>query len=167
MKTLPLMLVCVALLGLTACGRKAAVTPLQRKTAANLVSEAQFAINMRDFARAEGLFAKAVEACPDTGDYWVNLGAMRKRLNNRSGAKTAYEHAVDAFHDAYRLDPKQPELVLQEVYALALLGRVDDARSTLEKARKTHPDNRGIRMFVENRQLDRIVEDPSFKELAL
>ena len=166
MKILPLMLVCVALLGLTACGRKA-VTPLQRKTAANYVSEAQFAVNMRDFARAEGLFAKAVEACPDNGDYWVNLGAMRKRLNNRSGAKTAYEHAVDAFHDAYKLDPKQPELVLQEVYAQALLGRVDDARATLEKARKKHPDSRGIRVFAESRQLDRIVEDPAFKEIAL
>ncbi len=166
MKTLPLMLVCVALLVLTACGRKA-VTPLRRKTAANLVSEAQFAINMRDYARAEGLFAKAVEACPDMGDYWVNLGAMRKRLNNRSGAEKAYEHAADAFQDAYKLDPKQPELVLQQVYALALLGRIDDARSVLEKARKNHPDNRGIRLFVENRQLDRITEDPAFKELAL
>ncbi len=161
------MLVCVALLGLTGCGRKTEITPIQRKTAANFVSEAQFAVSLRDYARAEDLFAKAVKACPDTGDYWVNLGAMRKRLNDRSGAKKAYQGAVEAFHNAYTADPKQPEMVLQEVYALALLGRIDDARSTLEKARKKHPDSRGIRLFAENRQLDRIIADPSFKELAL
>jgi tetratricopeptide (TPR) repeat protein len=161
------MLVCVALLGLAGCGRKAEVTSLQRKTAANLVSEAQFAVTLRDYARAEGLYAQAAEVCPDTGDYWLNLGVMRKRLNNRSGAKAAYARAADAFRDAYERDPKQPELVLQQVNALALLGKTDDARATLEKARKKHPENRTIRVFVENGQLERMLSDPTFKELAL
>jgi tetratricopeptide (TPR) repeat protein len=161
------MLVCVALLGLAGCGRKTEVTPLQRKTAANLVSEAQFAMTLRDYARAEALYAKAAEACPDTGDYWLNLGATRMRLSNRAGAKTAYARAAGAFRDAYERVPKQPELVLQQVHALALLGQTDDARAALEKARKKHPDNRAIRVFAENGQLEQLLRDPAFKELAL
>ena len=56
-----------------------AITSLERKEAANLVSEARFAITLRDDARAEGLLAQAAQLCPDTGDYWLNLGMTRRR----------------------------------------------------------------------------------------
>ena len=168
MKPLPILLGCSVVLLVTACGPKAKnVSSLQRKEAASLVSEAQFAITIRDYARAEGLFAKAAETCPDTGDYWINLGAMRRRLDNLSGAKKAYQHAAEAYGDAYALNAKQPELVLQQVYALALLGKFEDARAVLEKAHQKHPDNRAIRFFVDSHELDRLSNTPSFKELAL
>ena len=49
-------------LGATACKPKvktSEITSLQRKEAATLVSEAEFAMQIRDLPRAEGLFAKA------------------------------------------------------------------------------------------------------------
>ena len=88
-------------------------------------------------------------------------------MGNRAGAKEAYEHMRDEAHDLYHRDGKNIEALLQEVYALALLGRVDDARDALAKARKDHPDDRRLNVFSDSKQFDRILEDPAFKELAL
>jgi tetratricopeptide (TPR) repeat protein len=168
MKVIPLILTVVALVLSAGCKPKAKdVTPLQRKEAANLASEAQFALTLRDYARAEPLFEKAAKLSPDTGDFWVNLGVTRRRLGNKSGAKSAYESALSAYRDIHKLDPKETDSLLQEVYVLALLGKVDDARKALEKAQKKFPESRSIRGFVEAKQLDHIVEDATFKEIAL
>jgi tetratricopeptide (TPR) repeat protein len=168
MKFLPLLLVTVALTLTAGCKPKAKdIPPLQRKQAANLVSEGQFALTLRDFARAEPLFEQAARLCPDNGDYWVNLGVARRRQGNKSGAKAAYEQARAAYRDAFEIDPRQSDALLQEVYTLALLGRPDDARKALAKAQQRLPDNRGIKGFAETKQLDRLLEDPGFKEIAL
>jgi tetratricopeptide (TPR) repeat protein len=157
-------IVAAGLLG--GCAKKE-ITPLQRKQAATLVSEASFAVTVRDLPRAESLLAQATALCPDSPEYWVNLGTVRRRMDNRAGAKTALEEGLKASRDAYKRDDKEPAPLLQQVYILAMLGRVDDARSTLEKAQKKHPDDRAVRMFVENKQLDRMLADPGFKELSL
>lgn len=87
------------------CGLgKNKITDLQRKEAAHLASEAEFAMTLRDYARAEGTLAKVVELCPDTGPYWMNLGTARIRLGNRGGAKEAYQSALRAFAAAADLN---------------------------------------------------------------
>jgi Flp pilus assembly protein TadD len=143
------------------------ITPLQRKEAASLVSEAQFAIALRDHTRAEPLFEKAAKLCPDDGEYWLGLGVTRRRLGNLAGAKAAYEKARSAYRDAFKRDPKDSEALLQELYVLALLGRPDDANSVLEKARRKDPENPRFRSFTENKQMERLLAEPSFKEVAL
>ena len=148
------------------CGRKE-ITSLQRKEAANIASEAQFALTLRDFARAEPLLAKAVALCPDSSQYWQSLGMVRVRLGNRAGAKDAYGQMLDQARDQYKRDATQTDALLQQVYALALLGRVDDARTALAKAQKAHPDDRALGSFVESGQFERILSDPGFKEIAL
>ncbi len=150
----------------TGCSRKE-ITPLERKQGASFVSEASFAVTLRDYPRAEGLLIQAVAVCPDTSDYWLSLGTVRRRLDNRSGAKEAFEQALKTCRESYKRDSQNSQLVLQQVYILALLGRVDEARETLAQARKDHPDDRGIRVFAENGELDRILADPGFKEQAL
>jgi tetratricopeptide (TPR) repeat protein len=148
------------------CGRKE-ITSLQRKEAANIASEAQFAFTLRNYARAEPLLIKATALCPDTPEYWQSLGVVRRRLDNRAGAKQAYEQMRDAARDQYKADDKKTEALLQQVYALALLGRADDARSLLEKAQKNHPDDRALGAFADGKQLDRILANPAFKDIAL
>jgi tetratricopeptide (TPR) repeat protein len=128
----PLSIVALAVLALVSCKPKPAdITSLQRKEAANLVSEAQFAMSLRDYARAEGLLAKATALEFDNGNYWLSLGTMRVRLGQRPAAKKAYESALNAFEAAYKIEPKVPQPYLQQVYALALLGRVSEARTLL------------------------------------
>ena len=50
---------------------------------------------------------------------------------------------------------------------LALLGRTDEARALLDKVAKQFPDNRSVRGVVQEKQFDRMIEDPNFKQVAL
>lgn len=168
MKRLPLFLLALVLLATAGCKPKGQDIPqIQRKEAASLASEAQFAVMMRDHARAEPLFEKAAKLCPDNGEYWIGLGVCRKRLGNVSGAKTAYEEAREAYRDAYDIDPKQSDALLQEFYVMALLGKVEEARKLQDKALKKNPTDARLRAFVEGKQLDNLIADPGFKELSL
>lgn len=156
-----------ALLTGAGCARKPEITELQRKQAAHLASEAQFALTMRDLAGAETSLARAVELAPDEGALWVTLGATRLKQGKRDAAKAAYEGALEAYEDAAKEHKTDPEPWLKQVHVLALLGRTDDARSRLERAAKQFPDSRHVRLFVEGRQLDRMLADPMFKDMAL
>ena len=145
----------------------ASITPTHRKEAANLVSEAQFAMSIRDYARAERLLTQATVLEFDHGNSWVSLGAMRVRLGQRPAAKKAYESALHAFEDAANATPAAPEISLQQVSVLALLGRTSDARALLVKIEKKHGSNAVIRAFVKDRQLDAMLSSPMFKEVGL
>lgn len=168
MKSILVLFATLAVLAVGGCKPKAAdISPLQRKQAASLVSEAQFAMTMRDHARAEPLFAEAAKLCPDEGEYWLGLGVTRRRLGNVSGAKDAYEKARSAYSDAYALDPNRTDALLQEMYVLALLGRPDDATKRLEKAQKKDPSNARLKSFTEEKQIEKLLAEPSFKEISL
>jgi len=164
----PLSVLALAVLALVGCKPKPAdITSLQRKEAANLVSEAQFAMSLRDYARAEGLLAKATVLEFDNGNYWLSLGTMRVRLGQRPAAKKAYESALNAFEAAYKLEPKVPQPCLQQVYALALLGRVSEARTLLASVEQKHPGDPAVRAFVQGKQLDAMLQSALFKEISL
>lgn len=154
------------LLAFSGCAKKE-IPPLQRKQAAHLVSEAEFAATIRDYARAENLLAQATTLCPDTGAYWVSLGSTRVRLNQRDAAKSAFKQALKAFEAAEKNKDEQVEAAVQQIYVLALMGQVDDARALQTKLLKRYPDERRIRAFVEEKRLDRMLADPAFKAFAL
>ncbi len=153
--------------GAVGCAKKKEITSLQRKEAATLVSEAQFALTLRDYPRAEDLFAKASVLCPDTGQFWTRLGTTRMKLGQRATAKDAYQKALEAFEDEAKEKKTEPQPVLEQVTVLILLGRVDDARALVGKLPARFPDNRNVRTFVEGKTLDRMLADPSFKEVSL
>lgn len=169
---LPIALVALVLAGV-GCGKRTdaaggnGITELQRKEAAHLDSEAQFAVTMRQWDRAEGLYARAAQLCPDTGAYWVSLGAMRVRLGKRDAAKEAYRSALKAFETEAEKEKTDVEPWLKQVEVLALLGRADDGRALLDKMAKRFPNDRAVRAFVENKGFDRMVADPVFKQSAL
>lgn len=166
MKQLLPLLLALVLVSSVGCKPKE-IPAVQRKEAAHAASEAEFALTLHDYARAEPLFEKAAKLSPDIGEYWINLGVTRRRLGNKSGAKTAYEKAAEAFADTFKADATKTDAALQQVYSLALLGKTDEARKVLEKARKKLPDNRQLRAFEEAKQLDHLLEDATFKEIAL
>ncbi len=168
MKSISVSLLALLALLAAGCGKRAReITELERKQAASLVSEAEFAMTLRDFARAEPLFEQATQLCPDTGEYWVNLGMARKRQGNTAGAKKAYESAVDAFRESYDEDAKDVGAMLQEVQVLVLLGEIDEAKDALAAARKRAPENRDLRFFEERNEIDRLAKDPGFRAIAL
>ncbi|HUP89088.1 MAG TPA: tetratricopeptide repeat protein [Longimicrobiales bacterium] len=168
MRSIFVLLLSLTLLATSGCKPKAKdIPPLQRKEAASLASEAQFAVVLRDHARAEPLFEKAAKLCPDTGEYWLGLGVARRRQNNLAGAKAAYEQARSAYHDAYAIDPAETEALMQELYVLCLLGKKDEAQKTFEKAYKKDPNNGRLRSFAESKQLEKLFADTSFKDLTV
>jgi tetratricopeptide (TPR) repeat protein len=154
-------------LALGGCARRKQITELQRKQAAQLASEADFAMTLRDWARAESVLAKAVDISPDAGAYWVTLGTTRIRLGKRDAARTAYKRALDAYEGDAAATKTDVDPWLQQVYVLALLGRVNDGRALLEKVAKKFPGNRDVRAFIERKQYDQMLADPGFKEMAL
>jgi tetratricopeptide (TPR) repeat protein len=150
------------------CGQgEKPITELQRKEAAHLASEADFAVTLKDYPRAESALAKATELAPDMGSYWINLGVVRKRQANAGGAKDAYQRALRAYEAQAKKNPTDPDPWLRQIYVHALLGRPDDARSTMERMAKQFPTNRNVRVFIDEKQLDEMLADPSFKQNVL
>ncbi len=157
-------------LGAMGCGaKKKEITELQRKEADFLVADANFAMNMRDWARAESGLTKATGLVPDNGVYWTSLGSMRVRLGNKSGAKQAYLGALKAYENAAAADKTKADVEpwLKQVYVLALLGRVEEGRALLGKIGGRFPGNRNVRVFIEGKQFDTMIADPLFKQAAL
>lgn len=157
-------------LGLLAvgCSRKPKEIPSAvLNEAAQNASEAEFALQVREYARAESLLAHAVELNPGEAAYWVQLGGARKKLGNTSGARKAYERARDLFDQAYRKNKDNPALAFAELHTLVLLGKPDDARKLLNELQKARPDDIQVKAFVEQRMLDQLLASPAVKELAL
>jgi tetratricopeptide (TPR) repeat protein len=162
----------LAVLGvfLGGCGGKSKEsTEHQRKQADHLLAEADFAVTLRDWKRAEGLLAQASALVPGDGAVLTSLGSVRMRLGNRSAAKEAYQKALKAYEAAAAADKSKTDAEpwLKQVYVLALLGKAGDARSLLDKLGKQYPGNRSVRAFIDGKQLDRMLADPQFKQLAL
>lgn len=158
-------LILAAALALAGC-RHREITSLERKEAASDVSEAEFAVTMRDWSRAEGLYAKAAELCSDEGDVWANLGAVRMRQHNPSGARSAFKSALSAFEDDSRREPSDSLSVIRRASVLVILGRAEEARSLISKAQASNPDDRRLRSFVESNTLEKMISDPALKEIS-
>ncbi len=129
-------------------------------------SEAAFAVELHDWKRAEGLYANAAGLCPDAGDTWLNLGVVRMRLGDRPGARSAYKSSVSAYEAESDRDPTDPKAVLRRAYVLVILGRVDEARSVVDRALAKRPDDRILRSFSDNHGMDGMVADPRLKEIS-
>ncbi len=155
-------------LGFTACGEKQSpVTDLQRKEAALLISEAQFASTLRNHEEAESLLARAAAVTPDDAALWISLGSVRKRLGQDGPAKQAYERALKLYQAETKAKKAEADPLLQQIHVLALLGRVEEARGLQEKALAQFPEDRDVRAFVQEKRLDRFLADPQFRQIAL
>ena len=148
------------------CTPRKEITERDRKEAAYLASEAQFAVTMQDWSRAENLLAKAVKVAP-TGDYWLSLGATRVRLNNRAGAKDAYQAALKAYAFDSARKNSAAEPWLKQAYVLALLGRQDESQATLAKAAKLFPKDAKVRALTDSKEFGKMISSQKFKDMAL
>jgi tetratricopeptide (TPR) repeat protein len=162
-------IVCVgwaALVLTLGCAPRKQATERERKEAAHMVSEAQFAITIREWSRAEDLLAKAVKIAP-SGDYWLSLGATRVRLNNRPGAKDAYQSALKSYEEDSARNNAISEPLLMQAYVFALLGRHDASRAMIEKAAKRFPDDGNVRPLTDPKEFEKMLSSQKFKDMAL
>lgn len=167
MKRLFIVLACVAALFASGCSKKPKEVPeVVKREAASLASEAQFAMQIREYSRAEELFQRALKLRDDVPEYWVSLGMARRRQDNLDGARKAYKEALGLHADLYKAD-HQPEQLAQQAFVLALLGRTDDALKLLEKGLKDHPDSAVMKKMADPRGLPSTFKRPEFRELTI
>lgn len=157
--------VAAAALALAGC-RAREISPHDRELAANDLSEAQFATTLKDWPRAEGLYAHAAGLCPDDGTIWENLGVVRMREQNPKGARDAYKTALAAFKDAYKRKPEDSNPLLGAASVLVILGRADEARALVADAVAHHPDDRRLRAFVDASGVDKLLARPGLKDIS-
>jgi tetratricopeptide (TPR) repeat protein len=160
-----LALVTAAALALAGCRAKE-ITQLERDEAANDVSDADVAVTIKDWARAEGMYAKAAKLCPDEADVWMNLGIVRMRLHNSGDARTAYKAALSAYKDSLKKDPSQSVTVIRIAYVLTVLGRADEARTVVADALQKTPDDARLREFSDQKAIDKMLADPGVKAVS-
>jgi tetratricopeptide (TPR) repeat protein len=165
----PVITAAAALLSWAGCGRSDPKdAELRRKQAEHLLAEADFAVNLREWTRAEGLLLKAADVAPDEAEIWVSLGAARVLRGDKGLARTAYEKALSLYAGAASEKAGAPaEPWLRQIHILALLGREKDARSLLEKAGRRLDGNREVKAFIDGRELDRLLADPAFAKVRL
>lgn len=134
--------------------------------AAALVSEAQFAMEIREYSRAEELMGRALKLREDRPEYWVTLGMVRRKQDNKDGARKAYEKALEMHVKRYK-EKKDPAEVAHQAFVLGLLGRVDDALKTLKEGLRNHPDSTFLKDKADPRGLPRTFRTEEFKALML
>jgi Flp pilus assembly protein TadD len=158
-------LVMAAVLALAGCRAKQP-TQLERDEAANDASDADFAVTIKDWGRAEGQYAKAAELCPDEGDVWMNLGITRMRLHRPDDARTAYKSALRAYKQDIKLNPGNSATVLREAYVLTVLGRPEEARKVVADAHDRDPTDSRIQGFIDANGEDKMLADPAVREIT-
>ena len=167
MKRFFILQVCAAFAVGAGCSQKNKEVPAATKAeAATLASEAQFAIQIREFSRAEELLQRALKLREDMPEYWVTLGMARRKQDNKDGARKAYKTALGLHTDRYK-ETHQPEELAQQVFVLALLGRVDEALALLNQGLKDHPNHPVMQKMADPRGLPRTFKTEEFKALSL
>ena len=149
-----------------AAGQPKEVPKIVAAEAANLASEASFALQIRDYARAEKSVARAVELRPDIPDWWLSLGSACKRQAKIGDARSAYKKALALYEKRYAATADVTDLQ-QQLITLVLLGREDDARKLLEQSCKKQPDQPALKRLSEGKIVDQLLRDPNILQLKL
>jgi len=147
-------------------GQPQEVPKLVAAEAANLASDAAFALQIRDYARAEKSLARAVELRPDIPDWWLSLGSACKRQAKTGDARSAYKKALALYEKRYAATADVTDLQ-QQLITLVLLGREDDARKLLEQSCKKQPDQPVLKRLSEGKIVDQLLGDPNIQQLKL
>jgi tetratricopeptide (TPR) repeat protein len=147
-------------------GQPKEVPKLVAAEAANLASDAAFALQIHDYARAEKSLARAVELRPDIPDWWLSLGSARKRQAKISDARSAYKKALALFEKRYEAAADVADLQ-QQLVMLVLLGREDEARKLLEQSSRKRPDQQFLKRWSDGKMIDQLLHDPNVQQLKL
>lgn len=155
--------------GLSGCGENPAEQSRRAREAELLAAEAAFAINLRDWARAEQTLARATELDPGRADLWLSLGSTRIRASRKTEAREAYLKALRCFEQAgdAAAAKSDPGPTLEQIRTLALLGRIPEARSLAAELPRRFASHPRVRAFSESGGVDQLVQEPAFREIAL
>jgi tetratricopeptide (TPR) repeat protein len=170
MKRVLFSLTCVSALLISGCSKQAKeekeVPTVVKAEAAALVSEAQFAMEIREYARAEELIQRALKLREDMPEYWVTLGMAHRKQEEKDDARKAYKKALGLHVDRYK-KKKDPAEIAHQAFVLGLLGQTEEALKLLSQGVKDHPNSSFLKDKADSRGLPRTFRTPEFKALSL
>ncbi|MFA5263244.1 MAG: hypothetical protein WC378_05415 [Opitutaceae bacterium] len=143
--------------------------PVEKAVAAeaeSLFNDAAFAMQVRDFARAEQDMNRAVDLRSDIPEWWELLGYSRKMLGKTGDTRSAYKKALALWEKRYD-EMGNVQVGIRHVYVLVLLDRLDEARSLVERLSRKHPDDAGLQAFIRNKGIDLMLADPEVQKKKL
>lgn len=163
------LLLALGLAGLTGCGENPADQARRAREAELLAAEAAFAINLRDWPRAEQTLARATQLDPGRADLWRNLGSILVRVGRTTDARAAYLKALRGFERASdsAAAKSDPVPTLEQIHVLALLGRIPEAQSLAAELPRRFAGHPRVRSFIEAGGVEQLTSDPAFREIAL
>ncbi len=160
---------------LSACGGSSAkknpgqakeVTTAVAAQANSFMSEAGFAVQIRDWARADETITKALDLRSDFPEWWELRGFAQKQLGKTGDARSSYKKALSLWEDYYK-ETKDVQFGMRQILALVLLDRVDEARSLLDTLSKKHATDSTLQQFIRSKGIDRMLTDPDIKQKKL
>lgn len=167
-KIISILTVSLAFAIVAGCGGKPKeVSQLARDQAAKHYSDAGMEMLLRNYAAAEKSLAQAAKLNPGFDDYWIDLGKMRVRLGDKSGAKDAYKGALAACEAQLKQNADNLRSIDRKVCTLVLLNRADDARAFLAKAAKDFPKNNAIQQLNQMKAVDRFLAAGDTKDFIV
>ena len=150
----------------SAAGQPKEVSKAVAAEAETNASDAVFAMQIRDFARAEKGWKRALDLRPDIPEWWESYGTVQKRLGKTGDARSAYKRALGLWEQRYETT-SDPQFGLHQIFSLVLLDRVDEARRLSERLAKKHPTDPLIKNFTERRGMEQLLADPDMRQNKL
>ncbi len=89
------------------------------------------------------VFERLTQVYPNTSTHWSNLGAARRDLGQKPGAREAFERA-------YALDPAEPNALLNLGHLALEDGAFSEARDKLSRSLQSDPNDPTIRVQAAN-----------------
>ncbi|MDF9826184.1 tetratricopeptide (TPR) repeat protein [Ereboglobus sp. PH5-10] len=148
-------------------GGKKEVSKLHQDQAAKHASDANMENFLRNYAAAEKSLTQATTLNPTVDDYWIELGKVRVRLGDKSGATKAYKGALAACDAQLKEVAENPVFIERKLRALVMLGRDDDARKVLAKAVKNYPQNTHLKTLDQVKAVDLFKNDAHLKDFIV
>ena len=99
----------------------------------------QYSLAVGDLKSARRYLEVAVKAFPDV---WQTLGVIEATVGNDSTATSNFERSADYLSEKLRIDPKDERSRIDYAQVLMKLGRLEDARITLEQGKLLNPDGK-------------------------
>jgi Flp pilus assembly protein TadD len=149
-----------------AAGQPRPVAKAVAAAAEGHASDAAFAVQIRDYARAAASLTEALKLREDVPEWWASLGSVNRRLDKTSEARSAYRKAL-ALHEERYSKTRDPDEIMARIYLLIVLNREKDARDLLATGLKTHPEDEQLVRFEQNKGIDLLLSDPAVKENRL
>lgn len=96
------------------------------------MASGRYALLTGDLAAARDHFRAAVEEYPLL---WQALGEIEMRLGNQESASLSFNYASENLENKLKKDPLNSQIRINYAVTLSKLGRLDEARATLEKGK--------------------------------